>query len=53
MAAAIDAPTQAEAMRELVDAVLFFVRSGAAWRPLPHDLPARQTVHCRLRRMAA
>ena len=25
--------------REQVNAVLFFVRSGAAWRLLPHDLP--------------
>ncbi len=36
--------------RELVDAVLFFVRSGAAWRLLPHDLPPWQTVYDYLRR---
>ena len=36
--------------RELVDAVLFFVRSGAAWRLLPHDLPPWQTVYHYLRR---
>ena len=36
--------------RELVNAVLFFVRSGAAWRLLPHDLPPWQTVYYYLRR---
>ena len=35
---------------ELVNAVLFFVRSGAAWRLLPHDLPPGQTVYYHLRR---
>ena len=36
--------------RELVNAVLFFIRSGAAWRLLPHDLPPWQTVYYYLRR---
>ena len=36
--------------RELVNAVLYFLRAGAAWRPLPHDLPPWQTVYYYLRR---
>ena len=31
--------------RELVDAMLYLVRSGGAWRLLPHDLPPWQTVY--------
>jgi len=31
--------------RELVDAMLYWVRSGGAWRLLPHDLPPWQTVY--------
>ena len=36
--------------RELVDAVLYFLRAGMAWRLLPHDLPPWQTVYSYLRR---
>ena len=36
--------------RELVNAVLYFLRAGAAWRLLPHDLPPWQTVYYYLRR---
>ena len=36
--------------RELVDAVLYFLRAGMAWRLLPHDLPPWQTVYYDLRR---
>ena len=36
--------------RELVDAILYFLRAGAAWRMLPHDLPPWQTVYYYLRR---
>ena len=32
------------ATRELVNAILYFLRAGAAWRLLPHDLPPWQTV---------
>jgi len=36
--------------RELVDAILYFLRAGMAWRLLPHDLPPWQTVSSYLRR---
>ena len=31
--------------REILDAVFYIVRSGCAWRMLPHDLPPWKTVH--------
>ena len=31
--------------RELVDAILYFLQAGTAWRLLPHDLPPWQTVY--------
>jgi transposase len=31
--------------RELVDAMLYLLRSGGAWRLLPHDFPPWQTVY--------
>ena len=36
--------------REVVDAILYFLRAGTAWRLLPHDLPPWQTVYYYLRR---
>ena len=36
--------------RELVDAILYVLRAGMAWRLLPHDLPPWQTVYDSLRR---
>jgi len=39
--------------RELVNAVLYFLRAGSAWRLLPHDLPPWQTVYYYLRRWQA
>ena len=36
--------------RELIDAILYFLRAGVAWRLLPHDLPPWQTVYYYLRR---
>lgn len=36
--------------RELVNAILYFLRAGVAWRLLPHDLPPWQTVYYYLRR---
>ena len=38
------------ARRELVDAILYFLRAGGGWRLLPHDLPPWQTVYYYLRR---
>ena len=32
-------------MREILDAVFYIVRSGCAWRLLPHDFPPWKTVH--------
>jgi transposase len=31
--------------RELVDAMLYWLRTGCAWRLLPHDFPPWQTVY--------
>lgn len=31
--------------REIVNAILYVLRSGGAWRLLPHDLPPWQTVY--------
>jgi putative transposase len=32
-------------VREVVDAIFYVLRSGCAWRMLPHDFPAWQTVY--------
>ena len=32
-------------LREVVNALICALRSGCAWRMLPHDLPPRQTVY--------
>lgn len=32
-------------LREIVNAILYVLRSGCAWRMLPHDLPPWQTVY--------
>lgn len=31
--------------REIINAILYVVRTGCAWRHLPHDLPPWQTVY--------
>lgn len=36
--------------RELMDAVLYFVKAGCQWRHLPHDFPPYSTVHSFYRR---
>jgi len=36
--------------REIVDAILYILRAGCAWRLLPHDFPPWQTVYSYLRR---
>ena len=32
-------------LREILNAIFYIVRSGCAWRLLPHDLPPWKTVH--------
>jgi putative transposase len=32
-------------MRQVVNAIFYLLRSGCAWRMLPHDYPAWQTVY--------
>lgn len=36
--------------REIVEAILYFLRAGCAWRLLPHDFPPWRTVYHSLRR---
>ena len=36
--------------REIVDAIFYVLRTGCAWRHLPHDLPPWQTVYRYFRR---
>src|SRR3954466_3834504 len=33
------------ATREILDAIFYVLRSGCAWRLLPHDFPPWKTVH--------
>ena len=33
------------ALREVVDAMRYVLRTGCAWRSLPHDFPCWQTVY--------
>ena len=37
-------PTKVD-LREIVNALLYMKQTGCQWRYLPHDLPARSTVH--------
>jgi putative transposase len=45
--------TRRAASRELVNAILYMLRGGQAWRLLPHDFPLWQTVYYYLRRWQA
>ena len=36
-------------MREIINAIFYVLRAGCAWRLLPHDFPAWQTVYGYLR----
>jgi putative transposase len=38
------------ARREIVNALLYVLRTGCSWRQLPHDLPPWQTVYWYLQR---
>jgi putative transposase len=33
------------ALREILDAIFYILRSGCAWRLLPHDFPPWKTIH--------
>ena len=33
-------------LRDILNAILYLLRSGCSWRMLPHDFPPRQTVTC-------
>jgi len=37
-------------VREVVNAILYFVRTGCQWRNIPHDFPPWGTVHYYYRR---
>jgi putative transposase len=37
-------------VRQIVNAILYFVRTGCQWRNLPHDFPPWGTVHYYYRR---
>jgi putative transposase len=37
-------------LREIVNAVRYLLRSGCAWRLMPHDLPPWETVYAYFRR---
>jgi putative transposase len=37
-------------LREVIDGVLYVVRTGCRWRAMPHDLPPRGTCHSYYRR---
>jgi transposase len=45
-------PRKAE-KRRIVEAILYQLRAGSAWRLLPHDFPPWQTVYYYLRRWQA
>ena len=39
-----DAPQRDHPLREVVNGLRWIVRTGAAWRLMPHDLPPWSTV---------
>jgi transposase len=45
-----DAAYHLHERREIVNAILYVLRSGCPWRSLPHDLPAWGTVYYYFRR---
>ena len=47
---AADAPNLTHARRDIVNAILYVLRSGCPWRLLPHDFPAWGTVYWYFRR---
>jgi len=45
-----DAPQRNYELREVFNALRYLVRSGCAWRMLPHDFPPYYAVHSQLQR---
>ena len=45
-----DAPQRNYDLREVFNALRYLVRSGCAWRRLPHDLPPHYAVYTQLQR---
>src|SRR3954469_22233063 len=45
-----DAPQREYELREVFNGLRWLVRTGAAWRLMPHDLPPWYTVHQQTRR---
>jgi putative transposase len=43
-AVAPDAPNVQHTRREIVNGIVYVLRSGCPWRLVPHDLPAWQTL---------
>jgi len=39
-------------MRQILNGIFYMLRSGGAWRLLPHDYPAWSTVYDYIRRVA-
>jgi putative transposase len=38
-------PQDPHPLREVLDAIFYVVKSGCAWRLLPHDFPPWETVY--------
>ena len=43
--------TAPEKAREYINAILYVLRTGGAWRMLPHDFPAWETVYTYFRKL--
>src|SRR5579859_6690254 len=48
-----EAPQREHSLREVFNGLRYMVRSGEAWRMLPHDLPPWYTVYQQSRRWIA
>lgn len=49
-APAPDSPREPIARREIVNGILYLLRTGCSWRQMPHDLPNGKTVYHYFRR---
>ena len=48
-----DAPQREHSLREVFNGARWLVRTGAAWRMMPHDLPPWYTVYQQIQRWIA